>query len=83
MEKKQKSRVTGGNNATRIAVWLWVLPGLKLSAITQKMCGGEYLGNQFDAEKESGRSIRLIRARIAAKAVKLLFKKLVKKYAGS
>ena len=38
---------------------------------------GQYLGKIVDAEKATGKPIRLIRMRVAAKAVRLLFKELV------
>ena len=38
---------------------------------------GDRLGKLIDAEKASGRPVKLVRSLIAAKAVKLLFKELV------
>ncbi|MEM9922528.1 MAG: transposase [Cyanobacteria bacterium P01_D01_bin.50] len=73
----QKSRVTGGNDSTRIAVWLWVFTRIEVKRNRVKNEIGKQLGTQLDREKEAGRPVRLVRARIAAKAVKLLFKYLV------
>ena len=40
--------------------------------------GGDRLGQIMDEEKLSGRPVRLIRSRVAAKAVKKLFRELVR-----
>ncbi len=39
---------------------------------------GEVLGNELDQEKALGRTAKLVRSRISAKAARLLFKELVK-----
>ncbi|PAX52869.1 IS110 family transposase [Brunnivagina elsteri] len=73
---KKGIKTSNGSKLCRKALWQWVFTGLepkrRLSNETVKtLC--EYL----DAEKASGKPIRLVRSRVAVKAVKLLFGKLV------
>lgn len=39
---------------------------------------GKLLGQCLDEEQSSGRPVKLVRSRVAAKAVRLLFKELIK-----
>jgi hypothetical protein len=67
-----------GSKLCRKAMWQWVFSALEPKVrrldneITKELC------SYLDAEKASGKPVRLVRSRVAAKAVKLLFKELVK-----
>ena len=76
---KKGVKTNNGSKLCRKAMWQWVFSALKPrkkrlgTPPTQQLC--DYL----DAEKANGKPVRLIRSRVAAKAVKLLFKELVRK----
>ncbi len=66
-----------GSQLCRKAMWQWVFSGLepktrRLSNETIKT-----LCDYLDTEKTSGKPVRLVRSRVAVKAAKLLFSKLV------
>ena len=71
------SRVSGGSDLCRVALWQWVFTRIEPQRARLKNEIGSRLGEIMDAEKLSGRPVRLVRSRVAAKAVKLLFKELV------
>lgn len=75
---RQLIKVSGGNNLTRIAMWQWVFTVIepKGNRLNNKI--GEKLGKKIDEEKAAGRPTRLVRSRVAAQGVKLLFSELVK-----
>lgn len=75
---KRLIKVSGGNDLTRIAMWQWVFTTIepRRSRLNNKI--GEKLGKKLDAEKAAGRPVRLVRGRVAAAGVKLLFAELVK-----
>ncbi|MEG4319744.1 MULTISPECIES: transposase [unclassified Microcoleus] len=82
----RKSKVVGGSDLCRKALWQWVFTRIEPQRCRLKNDIGDRLGKIIDAEKfifvglvekSSGRPVRLIRSRVAAKAVKLLFKELV------
>lgn len=73
----QKSKVSGGSNICRTALWQWVFTRIEVQRCRLANDIGDRLGQILDAEKLSGRPVRLIRSRVAAKAVKMLFKELV------
>ena len=65
-----------------VAICVGKLCGSGFTRIEPRRCRlandiGDRLGEIIDAEKLSGRPVRLVRSRVAAKAVKLLFKELV------
>lgn len=62
----------------RIAFWQWVFTRVEVKRCRLDNEIGEMLGAQLDAEKCAGRPVRLVLSRISARAVKLLFRKLVK-----
>ncbi len=74
----QKSRVTGGSDLCRKALWQWIFTRIEPQRCRLANDIGDRLGEIMDAEKLSGRPVRLVRSRVAAKAVKLLFKELVR-----
>ncbi|MCY7383317.1 MAG: transposase [Microcoleus sp. CAN_BIN18] len=74
----QKSKVVGGSDLCRKALWQWVFTRIEPHRSRLKNDIGDRLGKLIDAEKASGRPVKLVRSRIAAKAVKLLFKELVR-----
>lgn len=74
----QKSKVVGGSDLCRKALWQWVFTRLEVKKCRLANDIGVKLGEIMDAEKLSGRPVRLVRSRVAAKAVKLLFKELVR-----
>jgi transposase len=71
-----KRKVSGGSALCRRALWQWVF-----SAIEPAKCRTTptliSLGEFLDIEKSSGKPIKLVRMRVAVRAVKLLFKQLV------
>ncbi|BDA68231.1 hypothetical protein MicvaDRAFT_1744 [Calothrix sp. PCC 7716] len=75
---KKKVKVRHGSKLCRKALWQWVFTALEPkkrrlnNEITEILCA--YL----DAEKASGKPVRLVRSRVAVRAVKLLFRELVK-----
>ena len=73
----QKSRIVGGSDLCRKALWQWIFTRIEPRSRRLANDIGDRLGEIMDAEKLSGRPVRLVRSRVAAKAVKLLFKELV------
>lgn len=74
----QKSKVVGGSDLCRKALWQWVFTRIEPRRTRLSNEIGRQLGDAIDAEKASGRPVKLVRSRIAAKATKLLFKELVR-----
>lgn len=74
----QKSKVVGGSDLCRKALWQWIFTRIEPQRCRLANDIGQQLGEIMDAEKLSGRPVRLVRSRVAAKAVKLLFKELVR-----
>jgi transposase len=74
----QKSKVMGGSALCRKALWQWIFTRIepKNRRLSNDICC--HLGQILDFEKASGRPVKLARSRVAAKAVKMLFKELVK-----
>jgi len=68
-----KSQVVGGSDLCRRALWQWIFTRIEPSQERLKNDIGDRLGQLIDFEKASGRPVRLILERVAAKAVKLLF----------
>jgi hypothetical protein len=58
-------------------LWLWIFTRIEPQRVRLNNEIGDRLGEIMDAEKLSGRPVQLVRSRVAAKAVKLLFKELV------
>lgn len=73
----QKSKVVGGSDLCRKALWQWIFTRIEPKRCRLSNDIGDRLGELIDTEKASGRPVRLIRSRVAAKSVKLLFKELV------
>lgn len=73
-----KKKVVGGSDICRKAFWQWVFTRIEPKRSRLKNEIGQVLGEYIDAEKTSGRPVRLVRSRVSAKAAKLLFKELVK-----
>jgi len=67
----------GGEDLCPMALWQWVFTRISPKLTRPKNNIGEGLGHAIDAEKTSGRPIRLVRTRVAALAARLLFKRLV------
>ncbi|MEG5048035.1 IS110 family transposase [Microcoleus sp. B4-C1] len=74
----QKSKVVGGSDLCRRALWQWIFTRVEVKRARMGNDIGDRLGEIMDEEKASGRPVRLVRSRVAAKAVKLLFKELVR-----
>jgi hypothetical protein len=70
--------VVGGSDLCRKALWQWVFTRIEPQRCRLKNDIGDQLGKIIDAEKLSGGPVKLVRSRVAAKAVKLLFKELVR-----
>ncbi len=73
----QKSKVSGGSDLCRRALWQWIFT--RVEPLRARLANdiGDRLGQIMDTEKASGRPVRLVRSRVAAKAVKMLFRELV------
>ena len=75
---KKTVKTNNGSKLCRKALWQWVFTALEPkrrrlnNEIVQVLCA--YL----DTQKSGGKPVRLIRSRVAARAVKLLFRELVK-----
>ena len=67
----------GGSDLCRLALWQWVFTRIEVKRSRPKNDIGKQLGEMMDAEKSVGRPIKLVRTRVAARAVRLLFKRLV------
>ncbi|MCC0177414.1 IS110 family transposase [Waterburya agarophytonicola K14] len=75
---KESKKIIGGSDLCRIALWQWIFVRIEVKRNRPKNEIGQSLGEICDREKATGKPIRLVRMRIAAKAVRLLFKELVK-----
>jgi len=62
----------------RKALWQWIFTRIEPQRTRLNNDIGDRLGELMDLEKASGRPVRLVRSRVAAKAVKILFKELVR-----
>ncbi|MFB2976990.1 IS110 family transposase, partial [Microseira sp. BLCC-F43] len=67
----------GGSDLCRIVLWQWVKTRVEPKRSRPKNFIGQLLGDILDDEKSSGCPIKLVRTRVAARAVRLLFKLLV------
>ncbi|MEL6496237.1 MAG: transposase [Cyanobacteria bacterium J06623_7] len=76
-DKKDK-KIIGGSDLCRIALWQWIFTRLEVKRNRPKTIVGQQLANYLDTEKATGKPIRLVRMKVAAKTVRLLFKELVK-----
>ena len=75
---KKTKKIVGGSDLCRIALWQWIFVRLEVKRNRPKTNIGFQLGSYLDKEKATGKPIRLVRMRVAAFAVRLLFKELVK-----
>jgi len=73
----RSTRVSGGSDLCRKALWQWIFTRIEPQRARLNNEIGDRLGRIIDAEKLSGRPVQFVRSRVAAKAVKLLFKELV------
>ena len=73
-----RSRVSGGSDLCRKALWLWIFTRIEPQRVRLNNEIGDRLGEIMDAEKLSGRPVKLVRSRVAAKAVKMLFREFVR-----
>jgi hypothetical protein len=76
-DSKSKS-IIGGSDLCRIALWQWLFTRIEVKRNRPKNEIGLKLGQYCDREKATGKPIRLVRMRLAARAVRLLFAELVK-----
>ncbi len=60
----------------RLSLWQWIFTRLEIKRNRPKTNIGQYLGKVTDREKATGKHIRVVRMRIAAKTARLLFKEL-------
>ncbi|WP_009632457.1 IS110 family transposase [Synechocystis sp. PCC 7509] len=74
---KKKSK-KAGSSLIRMALWQWVFTRIEPKRNRVKNSIGTALGSIFDKEKDQSRPIRLIRSRIASRAIDWLFAELVK-----
>jgi hypothetical protein len=61
----------GGSDLCRIALWQWIFCRLEIKRNRPASKIGQLLGILVDAEKASGKPVRLIRMRVAAKDDKM------------
>ncbi|MBK1987368.1 transposase [Sphaerospermopsis aphanizomenoides BCCUSP55] len=71
-----KSKVSGGSALCRRSLWQWVFSAVEPARRRTNPVLKE-LGKFLDAEKASGKPVKLVRMRVAVRAVKLLFKMLI------
>ncbi|WP_088241601.1 IS110 family transposase [Calothrix rhizosoleniae] len=73
----QKIKIVGGSAICRRSLWQWVFTRVEVrkSRMTNKI--GVLLGEYLDTQKREGRPVQLVRSRTTARAVKLLFPRLV------
>ena len=74
----RKAKVVGGSDLCRLSLWQWVFTRIEPKRSRLKNEIGEFLGEKLDTEKAAGRPVKLVRMKIAAIAVRLLFRGLVK-----
>lgn len=74
---RSNSTIVGGSDLCRIALWQWIFTRIEPKRSRLKNPIGQLLGAKLDEEKAQGRPVKLVRSRIAAKAVRLLFKELL------
>ncbi|BAZ50148.1 hypothetical protein NIES4103_27620 [Nostoc sp. NIES-4103] len=74
----KKTKVVGGSDLCRIAMWQWVFTRIEPRRNRVKNEIGKFLGEKLDTEKAAGRPIKLVRMKIAAIGARLLFRELVK-----
>ncbi|MDJ0677015.1 MAG: IS110 family transposase [Calothrix sp. MO_167.B42] len=74
---KKGVKANNGSKLCRKAIWLWVFSTLEPKKKRSGILQIQSLCNYLDVEKANGKPARLVRLRVAAKAVKLLFKELV------
>ncbi len=70
-------RITGGSDLCRKAIWQWIFCQIELKKNYPSTAPQMILKSFIEAEKSTKMPIKLIRSRIAARAVRLLFKELV------
>ena len=75
---KKNKQIIGGSDLCRIALWQWIFTRLEIKRNRLKTVIGQQLGEYLDREKSTAKPVRLVRMRIAAYAVRMLFKELVK-----
>jgi len=73
-----RSRVSGGSDLCRKALWQWIFTRIEPQRCRLANDIGDRLGQIMDEEKLSGRPVKLVRSRVAAKAVKMLFREFVR-----
>jgi transposase len=72
----RRVKIVGGSDLCRAALWQWVFTRLEPKHCRLKNSVGQQLGEYLDNQKTAGHPVKLVRMRVAAKAVKLLFKQL-------
>lgn len=75
-----KKRKRSGSQLSRTALWLWIFTRIEVKRNRPKTEVGIAIAKFFDSEKAKGKPIKLIRARVAAFAMKLLWKELIKAF---
>ena len=61
-----------------MALWQWIFTRLEIRRNRPQTIIGKQLCQYLDREKATGKPIQLVRMRVAAKAVRILFKELVR-----
>ncbi len=76
-----RSRVMGSSLLYhRQALWQWVFTRIEPRRVGLKNEIGKTLGNFLDAEKATGKPVKLMRSRTCLRSVKLLFKELTRAF---
>ncbi|WP_019487433.1 IS110 family transposase [Kamptonema formosum] len=76
-DEKKKSK-KAGSSLCRQALWQWLFTRIEVRKSRVPSFVGELLGEMMDEAKAQKQPIKLVRSRLVAKAVRMLFKELVK-----
>lgn len=74
---KNSKKIVGGSDLCRKALWQWIFTKLEVRRNRSSTTVCKKLAVYLDAEKATGKAVALVRMRVAAKAVRLLFSELV------
>lgn len=77
---KRSAKTHNGSKLCRKALWQWVFTAIEPKARRRDSELLKPLYDFLDAEKASGKPVKLIRSRVAVRAIKMLFRELTKNY---
>ncbi|MEG4070709.1 hypothetical protein QUA42_25785 [Microcoleus sp. Pol11C2] len=79
---EQKKSYQSGSDVCRVALWQWIFTRIEPTQARLRSPIGEKLSAYY-LECKNGQPIKLVRSRLAAKAVRMLWRELVKEIVGS